>query len=176
MGKTRDDETYESGYDDGRNGGFLDDLAQSFGRGFGGRSGEIYDKGYKKGAEDQSNYGSRSSSDSSSGSSGSCCYLVSACLDNLGIPQETSSELTAIESVTRNHILPSLRGKRDYILYRRIAPALVKKIGLRNDTRQVWKGIYKRLQNIAQTISAGKLEQGYQDYRLLVLELKNQMS
>lgn len=52
MGKTRDDEAYERGFEAGKAGGILDDTAQNLSRPLDfTKQDEIYNKGYREGAE-----------------------------------------------------------------------------------------------------------------------------
>lgn len=106
---------------------------------------------------------------------GGGCYLTTACLEAMGIPQEESQELEAIKLVTKEHVLRSREGKRDYILYHRKAPRIVSKIESRADSRKIWERVYERLRDITQTISNGELERGYQCYKSLVIELDSQL-
>jgi len=46
-----DDEAYKRGVNDGLKGGFFDDLTQGSSKGMGGRRSDLYDKGYKWGAQ-----------------------------------------------------------------------------------------------------------------------------
>lgn len=112
----------------------------------------------------------------SSSSGRSCCYLTTACLDAMGIPQEESQELEAIKLVTKEHIMKSRQGKRDYILYRRKAPRIVSGIEARSDSKEIWGRVYERLRDITRTISDGDLERGYQSYKSLVIGLEGQLS
>ncbi|MEK6953269.1 MAG: hypothetical protein AABX29_09740 [Nanoarchaeota archaeon] len=104
-----------------------------------------------------------------------CCYLVTACLDNLGIARETSLELAAMKQVTKEHILASRQGKRDYLLYQRKGPEIVSKIEARSDSKEIFGRVYDRLKDISRTIFNGELDKGYQDYRGLVLELEKDL-
>ena len=121
-----------------------------------------YDSGWRN-AERQHEYGS--------GSSGACCFITTACLRALNLPED-SLELRAMKTLTKEHILASRRGKRDYILYGRIAPQVVETIESRNDSREIWKSVYGRLQGITQLVSDGAYEEGYRSYKSLVRDLR----
>jgi hypothetical protein len=100
-----------------------------------------------------------------------CCYIVSACLDDLGIPRN-SQEMQAMKQLTKEHILNSFSGKRDYVSYGRIGPKIVDSIRSREDSKQVWGNIYKKLTDVASVVFEGKYEEGHQQYKSLVLGLE----
>ncbi len=106
---------------------------------------------------------------------GSCCYITTACLDAMNIPQGESLELKAMKIMTKEHILKSMQGKRDYVRYNRKAPRIVSEIEARSDSKQIWGGIYERLQDMARFVFIGKYEEGYQSYKSLVNELDTQL-
>ena len=177
------DEIYQEGYDRARAGDGITDFVNSPGPGIldsifdlkQTESEKIFDKGYEKGRDDRLEYGRREDSDSddssSEESSKSCCYIVTACLNNLGLSLEESQELKAMKLVTREYALTSARGKRDYIIYQRNAPGIVGRIESRDDSKEVWGRVYDRLKDISQIVFSGNLERGYKDYKSLVNEL-----
>jgi len=103
--------------------------------------------------------------------SSSCCYITSACLDDLGIPR-TAREMTAMKTLTRDHILRTFGGKRDYIKYGRIAPGIVRGIRARNDSLSIWRSVYDTLQRIPPSVQRGAYQEGYDKYKSLVLGLE----
>lgn len=102
-----------------------------------------------------------------------CCYITSACLDDLGIPR-TTREMTAMKTLTRDHVLRTFSGKRDYIKYERIAPGVVRAIRGSRDVRRVWTGVHETLRGVADLVDSGKYEEGHQMYKTLVLGLEAQ--
>jgi hypothetical protein len=135
----------------------------------------IYAKNYRKGAQDQDDNGYKSADDCGTGesSSDSCCYITSACLDSMGLPRN-SLEMVAMKELTKNHILKSFRGKREYLLYGRKAPAIVQAIESRPDNKKTWSQVYETLREITSTIVSGRYEEGHQQYKSLVLRLEDQ--
>ncbi len=120
-----------------------------------------YDSGWRN-AEKQHKYGSNSSA---------CCFITTACLRALDLPED-SLELRAMKTLTKEHILTSRHGMRDYILYGRIAPQVVDAIEARSDSREIWKGVYNRLQGITQLVNDRSYEKGYECYKSLVSDLR----
>lgn len=105
--------------------------------------------------------------------SNSCCYIVGACLDDLGLPRN-SLEMKAMKQLTKNHILKSFSGKRDYVRYGKIGPSIVTAIRARTNSKGIWEKVHQTLQGIAPQIYEGKYQEGYQQYKGLVLELESQ--
>lgn len=102
----------------------------------------------------------------------SCCYITSACLDDLGIPR-TALEMTSMKTLTKEHILKSFGGIKDYIRYGRRAPRIVEAIRAREDSRKIWGEVYSGLRDVASAVASREYERGYQKYKNLVLELEN---
>ena len=103
----------------------------------------------------------------------SCCYITSACLKSLGLTQN-SLEFKAMKTLTKEHILKSRQGKRDYIIYGRKAPGIVERIGARIDAEKIWEKAYEKLETITELVLSGRYEEGYQSYKSLVIELGEQ--
>lgn len=165
MGKTDNDEAYEKGVEDGLGGGFLDDMVEGLVSGgpFETKKEEIYHKGYEYGVDHRD-------SDDSSSSDDSCCYITTACLKSLGMPEDCL-EFKAMKILTKEHILKSRQGKRDYVSYGRKSPAIVKRIEARTDAREIWTGVYEKLKDVAKLVFDKNYEGGYQSYRSLVIDL-----
>ena len=90
MGKTDNDEAYEKGVKDGKEGGLLDDFVM--GNFYDvlpphDQKSEIYKKGYEYGADHRYDTGG---SDSGS-SSGSGCFLTTACIQWAGLPDNCAA-------------------------------------------------------------------------------------
>ena len=130
-------------------------------------------RGLSKEERDEERGAYQAGQDSYHSQTDSCCYITSACLDDLGLPR-TSREMTAMKTLTRNHVLKSFRGKRDYITYGRIAPKVVQAIRSRADCRRVWENVYGTLGEVANLVGLGKYEEGHQQYKSLVLGLEAQ--
>ncbi|MEK6811901.1 MAG: hypothetical protein AABX96_05310 [Nanoarchaeota archaeon] len=168
MSQKRDNQAYESGDEDGSNGWLLPDIIQGISKALpgGGREQDIYDKGYEEGSRRRREGDNDNSSDSDS----SCCYITTSCLRALDKSQD-SVELRAMKVLTREHILKSREGKRDYIKYGRKAPGIVKEIESRPDRMQIWESIYPTLQRIASLVFDGKYEESHRAYKDLVVNL-----
>jgi len=104
-------------------------------------------------------------------SSSGCCYITSACLDSMGLPR-TSLEMKAMKLLTKDYILKSFQGKKDYILYGRKAPGIVEAIKARPDSRRIWEEVYGTLKEITSTIISGDYQKGHSQYKGLVLGLE----
>jgi len=104
---------------------------------------------------------------------GSCCYVTTACLKALGKSLD-SPEFTAMKVLTKEHILKSRAGKRDYITYRKIGPKIVQAVESRPDRMQIWDNVYASLQETARFVYSGKNEDGYRTYKGLVHRLEAQ--
>ncbi|MEI6850279.1 MAG: hypothetical protein WCK29_04540 [archaeon] len=137
--------------------------------------GSIEYKAYKAGQEDREKYGPLDRDDCGTGESApdSCCYIVSACLDNLNLPR-SSLEMKAMKKLTREFILKSFSGKRDYITYGKIGPAIVRSIQSTSDSQATWQQVYGMLQGIARKVEEGKYQESHDQFKSLVLGLEAQ--
>lgn len=170
MGKTSNDEAYERGVNRGLDGGFGEDFSEDISRQLSPiektEKEKIEAKGYEWGRDHRD-------SDDSSGSSSSddsCCYITTACLKSLRMPED-SLEFKAMKTLTKEYILKSRQGKRDYVSYGRKSPAIVKRIEARTDAREIWTGVYEKLKGVAKLVLNKNYEGGYQSYRSLVIDL-----
>lgn len=173
MGTQRDTDDYRDGYNEGKNASFIDSAMQGLNFLDGGSP---HDKGFWDGTDDKgsSSGDSGSSGGGSSGGGGdSCCYVTTACLDALSLPRD-SLELRAMKILTKNHILKTFRGKRDYVLYQRKGPRIVQAIESREDSQNIWRGIYDKLMNVTASILSRDYEKGHQQYKELILGLERQ--
>ena len=170
-------EEYASAYASGRSSDFVRREIATSSIGFASDPNSITGKGYRAGVADQKEYGYKPADDCGSGesSSDSCCYITSACLDDLGLPR-SSLEMKAMKLLTKDHILKSFRGKRDYITYGRRAPIIVQKIRSRTDAQETWTRVYETLKQITATILSGRYKEGHQQYKSLVLELEDKFA
>ena len=100
-----------------------------------------------------------------------CCFITTACLEDLGYNPSETEEMRAMKIVTKNHVLKSRAGMRDYIKYGRIAPGIVAAIRGRGDTEQIWRRVYEKLKDVSIAVFEGDLDKGYQRYKALVNEL-----
>ncbi|MDP2924881.1 MAG: hypothetical protein Q8N99_00755 [Nanoarchaeota archaeon] len=132
----------------------------------------------ERNAESNRSSGNSSSSGSSGGGSSggggdSCCYVTTACLDAIGLPRD-SLEFRAMKILTKEHILKSFSGKRDYVLYQKKGPAIVQAIESREDAQNIWRSVYEKLRNVAASILSKNYGKGHQQYKELILGLEEQ--
>lgn len=106
-----------------------------------------------------------------SSSSNNCCYITSACLDDLGIPR-TAPEMMAMKVLTKEHILKSYSGVRDYVRYEKRAPAVVSAIKAREDAPKIWEGVYAGLREVTAKVVGNQFKEAYQAYKNLVIGLE----
>jgi len=159
---------YAGGYARGRSGDVVRDV-------FGLTGGDDQrHKGYADGAKDRDRYGFKPEDECGTGEThdDSCCYITSACLDSMKLPR-TSLEMKAMKVLTKDHILKSFSGKRDYIAYGRKAPAIVGAINSRPDSQKIWAQVYNSLKQVAVRVFAGEYVEGHGQYKALVLALEN---
>lgn len=104
-------------------------------------------------------------------SSESCCYITSACLDDLKISRNCP-EMKAMKAMTQNYILKSFGGIRDYIKYGKRAPRIVENIRKRSDFKQIWEDVYGQLQQVTEVVGSKNYSEGYRLYKSLVLGLE----
>lgn len=102
---------------------------------------------------------------------GGGCYITTACLDALSLPKD-SLEMIAMKVLTKEHILKSFQGKKDYITYGRKAPVIVQAIESRDDSQDIWKRVYGALKNITSAVLSSDYERAHQQYKDLVLGLE----
>ena len=171
MVKTENDAAYEGGVKDGKEGNFFDDAVRLFAPNFTEKD-EIRDKGYDWGHEHR--YDDVDSGSESSEKSESCCFITTACLRALNLPED-SLEFKAMKVLTKEHILKSMQGKRDYITYNRIAPAIVGRIESRDDSKKIWSKVYESLSSVAQLVFQERYAEGHSEYKRLVKELEVQV-
>lgn len=137
MGRKEDD--HNDGQRDGANADALDRFAQHL---VGGRS-EEYDAGYEHGEANPSSSksnDSRSSDDSNKNSGG--CFLTTACVQTLGLPDDCI-ELTTLRHFRDNFMLTFDEGRAEVKEYYARAPGVVKRISSRPNAQAIYRRIYK---------------------------------
>jgi len=132
---------------------------------------------YQRADPNDSNFDSGSSGGGDSGGGGgdSCCYVTTACLDALRMPRD-SLELKAMKVLTKEHVLKSFSGKKDYVAYQRKGPAIVQAIELREDKQNIWEGIYEKLKEVTSSVLSQDYSKGHQQYKDLILGLESQLA
>jgi hypothetical protein len=175
----KNNKEYATNYARGRSGDIVRDAFNSW---------EDHDsieyQAYKAGERDRSKFGFKSQDDCGSGESSepvvsdpsdSCCFITSACLDDLHLPR-TDLGMVAMKTLVRNHILKTHQGKRDYVTYGKIAPGIVRRIRARKDSLAVWNNVYSVLQGIVPSVQRGDYQEGYEKYKSLVLGLEAELA
>lgn len=174
----KNNQEYATNYSRGRTGDFVRDCFNDFED-----PDSIEYKAYRAGQEDRRKYGYLSEDETGDGTSdeptisddsSSCCYIVGACLDEMGLPR-SSPEMMAMKQLAKNYILKSFSGRRDYVRYGRIGPSIVTKIRASENSKGIWGKVYETLQGIAPQVYEGKYQQGYRQYRDLVLGLETSL-
>ncbi len=85
-----------------------------------------------------------------------------------------SLEMRAMKALTKEHILRTFGGRRDFVLYGRKAPAIVQAIESRSDANDIWRNVYDRLKEITSTILTRDYGVAHGQYRDLVLGLEKE--
>ena len=120
-----------------------------------------YSRRYEK--ADQNTYGCRGFVEGGSSSSGGC-FLTTACVTHKGLPDDCR-ELTVMRRVRDEWLVHQPGGKEKIDEYYRIAPGIVKKIGMREDCVGVWEKLYQKyLLPCVAAAEEGKNETAYEIY------------
>jgi len=178
MGKTSNDEEYEAGVRDGQRGGVIDDIIQSLNFL---DSGSIHDKGYHEGADHRYNdkgeryhsydgSGSNDSGSSSSGS-GSICYLTTACVKAMNLP-DNCLELSVLRKFRDKILIPISKGRKAVKEYYRIAPEIVQAVNEQENSQNIWQNTYRNIRHAVSLVLSGDFEGAFRHYQKISLGLK----
>lgn len=177
MGDKRLDRAYRDGVRDGKEGGVLDDICQNFGKILSRtKEDEVYDKGYDYGAEHRHEGSSRDSGSSDSDSdSDSGCYIATACVDAVGLP-DNCFELNVLRNFRDKVLLRTPRGRRAVEEYYRVAPEIVMAVEERegNDAESVWASVYSDIRKAVSLLLSGDFEGAFQHYQQMTSRLKHE--
>lgn len=112
-----------------------------------------------------------------SGKSGSSsgCFLTSACVAHLG-KADDCAELTTLRSFRDGYMKNSQEGKALVDEYYRIAPNIVKKIDASANKGCYYCYIYSVVEKCVGLINEGKNQETIDEYKAMVLHLKNQFA
>ncbi len=131
---------------------------------------DIYNKYCSNGYYDYSGcpiYKSESSSSSSSG-----CFLTSACVEAMGLPDDCR-ELTALRRYRDEYLASQPCGQCEIAEYYRVAPPIAARIKAQPDAMDVFSRLYDELVvPCVRLIDAGEMEAAHTLYRQHVLTLK----
>ena len=171
MTKSRDDETYERGVHDGQKESVVEQILGQFRiptfTEQEQREREIYDKGYKYGAEHQPS----SSDELSSSSSDGGCFLTTACISAMNLPDDCL-ELQVLREFRDSFMMNKPSGKDAIQEYYKIAPGIVEAINKQKNSEEIWSEIYNSIRHAVNLVLSGKREEASQFYRDATLSLK----
>lgn len=169
--KTRKDEIYERGFKDGKDGTFLDDVANGLAPRTS-RDDEIYQKGYAEGQENRPGLWEEGSSDStSSDGSGSGCFITTACMRAMG-RTDSCRELSVLRAYRDSYLLRQEDGRQAVEQYYQIAPRIVAAIERLPEQARVFREIYQNLVWPAVTmVENGRNAEAFSHYKGQVLRL-----
>ncbi len=113
--------------------------------------------------------GGGSSSGSSSGNSG--CYLTTACVRGMGLPDDCL-ELNVLRNFRDKYLMPQPSGRIAVKEYYKIAPDIVQGINKREDAQSVWQATYKNIGHAVSLILSGDFEGAFKHYKKMSLDLQ----
>lgn len=107
-------------------------------------------------------------------SSGSGCFLTSACIEAMGLPDDCD-ELTTLRQFRDGWLKNQPFGQEAIWQYYAIAPQIVNAVRTATDSKQVYRGIYDHMiMPCVQLIRAQKMNQAYETYRQYTAALAKQ--
>jgi len=174
--KNRNNNLYDEGYKDGKNGGFSDDLGQSMTRGgktpfTDGKREASYNKGYDDGADDRHDDSDSHYSGGTSESSGGC-FITTATLTSIGKPDDCE-ELNAFRQFRDNWLAKQKGGKELIAEYYKVAPSIVAAIESNNKKGTVYSRLWREsIYPCLGLIKQERYEEAKQVYMAVVTELK----
>ena len=112
----------------------------------------------------------RSSSGGSSSSGG--CYITTACVDAIGLP-DNAFELRVLRGFRDKVLMPDPRGRRAVMEYYRIAPDIVQAVEEQDDPQNIWKSVYRDVRHAVSLVLSGDFEGAFKHYQNMTLRLKN---
>lgn len=102
--------------------------------------------------------------DDSSSSRSSGCFLTTACVQTLGLPDDCA-ELTALRQFRDSYVLSTEEGQAEIREYYAVAPGIVRAISSRPDANRIYWCIYENLITpCVRLIQQGALASAYQLY------------
>jgi hypothetical protein len=123
-----------------------------------------------------SSSGSRGATNSNSGSapvSKGWCFITTACVQTLGLPDDCY-ELTTLRKF-RDTYMSSLSGGPSTIAeYYKIAPAIVESINQREDYKQIYESLFEVIRTCVESIENNRPEDAFEVYKEMVLLLKEE--
>lgn len=173
MAKTENDKAHEDGFKAGKEGNFLTDLGKVAALPITQRA-AIWEKGYDEGARHRGEESSddETSSDNSSSSSDSSCYLTTACVNVMGLPNNCL-ELQVLRKFRNKILMPTSRGKKAVQEYHKLAPEIVQSIDGRGNAEYIWQQIYTNIRHAVSLVLNKDFEGAFKHYKEITLNLKD---
>jgi len=158
------DEAYEDGFNDGKDGSPLDDYVQNnFGVLGNSDANDAYSKGYDEGKEHRY--------DDDSSSSDSTCFITTACVRSMN-RSDDCEELTVLRNyrdtflASQNHLRYAIRE------YYQLAPQIVQVVSRLPDSTSAFEDIYARIvQPTVEMIKRGQNHSAFDHYKAEVERL-----
>lgn len=105
-------------------------------------------------------------------SSGSGCYLTTACVEAMGLPDDCR-ELTVLRNFRDHWLREKVTGPAEIAEYYEIAPQIVERIQRSEERMELLKGIYdEMITPCVDDIQAGNYETAHERYRRETMKLK----
>ena len=124
----------------------------------------------QKVASDKSDKSGGDSSSESSGSSG--CYLTTACVRVMGLPDDCL-ELNILRNFRDNYLMSQPLGKKAVKEYYKIAPGIVQCIDKRKDAQSIWQDTYKDIGHAVSLILSKDFEGAFKYYKQMTSKLQD---
>lgn len=104
--------------------------------------------------------------------SGSGCFLTTACVEHRGLADDCH-ELTAMRYMRDEWLAKQPGGQAEIDEYYVIAPRIVDRISMRDDSDEVWERLYQEyILPCVAAADAGEFEKAHEVYREMVLVAK----
>ena len=136
---------------------------------------EAYDKGLRGEQldKDKGSSGGDSSSGSGGGSSGkSGCYLTTACVRVMGLPDDCL-ELNVLRNFRDKYLMSQPLGKKAVKEYYKTAPGIVQCIDKREDAQRIWQDTYKDIGHAVSLILSKDFEGAFKYYKQMTSKLQD---
>lgn len=115
--------------------------------------------------------GGSSSSGSSGGSSSGSCYLTTACVNTMGLP-DNCLELNVLRNFRDKVLMLTPTGKKAVREYYGMAPEIVSAVNVRTDARRIWHGVYRDIRQAVALVLDGDFEEAFKHYQQMTFKLK----
>ena len=135
---------------------------------------EAYDNGLRGDQldEDKGSSGGDSSSGNSGGSGSGGCYLTTACVRGMGLPDDCL-ELNVLRNFRDNYLMPQPSGRKAVKEYYKIAPEIVQCINKREDAQSIWQATYKDIGHAVSLILSKDFEGAFKYYKQMTSKFQD---